>query len=398
MNTPRLKVYFENGALGQVQPSADGVFGILCTAATVAGTFALQTPYVLRKLEDLDVLGITLANNPGLLKVVTDFYAEAPAGTEVWIMGFADTVAMSAMVDVTDLTKGRALILAANGRLRGLFVSRTPDVGYTPTITNGLDADVILARANAQALAVWATDSKAAPLFVVISGTHYSGNAVDLTDLTLETKNRVAVMIGDRIAGTRAAVGLLAGRLARIPIQRNIARVSDGTLATVTAFIGAKTVEQAEWESIHAKGYITFRTLVGRAGYFFVDDALATLPTDDYNHLTARRTIDKAYRIAYATVLEKLLSEVPVNTAGTVPPAVAKSWEADVENAIATAMTVPGELSADPTNASDKGVKCFIDPNQPLASTGSLDIQVRVRPYGYARFLNIYLGFQVVAQ
>jgi len=76
---------------------------------------------------------------------------------------------------------------------------------------------------------------------------------------------------------------------------------------------------------------------------------------------------------------------------------IIKSWEAKVESAIANAMTANGELSADVTNVNDRGVECFINPAQNVVADSILNIQVRVRPFGYPRYINVYLGFQVIS-
>ena len=141
---------------------------------------------------------------------------------------------------------------------------------------------------------------------------------------------------------------------------------------------------------------MTLRTFVGRSGYFFSDDLLCTKVTDDYRSLTARRTIDKAYRIAYDTLLEELLDEIPVNTDGTMQVTQVKSWQGKVENAIALQMTANRELSADVTNPKDRGVECFIDASQNVVSTSKVIVRVRVRPFGYARYIDVYLGFKAI--
>ena len=394
---PRVKIFFENGNLGLVTPSPDGLLGILCTGATVAGTFALATPYQLFKLADLTTLGITNANNPTIYKIVSEFYAEAGDGTEVWLMGFADTVKHSDMVDITSENYGKKLVNACNGRLRGLIVSRTPGVGYTPTITNGIDADIALARTNAQAFAVSYTDNQFAPLFVILEGYAYNGTPADLVDLTASTgTNRVAIMIGDTVVSSaKAALGVLAGRLAKSPVQRNIGRVKDGPLAPAATYIAATPTELANVAALHDKGYITFRTFVNQSGYYFNDDFIAAISTDDYSHLTARRTIDKAYRITYTTLLQWLLDEVQVNADGTLPNGVIKSWQAEVENAIAAQMTANGELSGAVGNG-QKGAECFIDQAQNIVGTSKLVVRIRVRPFGYPRMIDGYLGFTVL--
>ncbi|MCX6266848.1 MAG: DUF2586 family protein [Bacteroidetes bacterium] len=395
---PKVTIVFENGALGLVSPSADGVLGVLCNGVVVAGKFALATPYIITKFADLEAnLGITSANNANIVKFFSDFYAMAPDGTEVWLMAFADTFTMANMVDNTSITNGRALLQAANGRLRGLIVTRTPATGYTPTVTAGLDSDVAAALTNAQVLAEYAANTLMAPVFVMLEGRSYSGVDTALTDQSQATKNRVGIFIGDTVASSaNACMGLLAGRIASIPVQRNIGRVKDGSIATMTAYIHSKKVEQAEPALIHDKGYITMRTFVGRSGYFFSDDHLCTLSTDDYHTLTARRTIDKAFRIAYDTLLGELLDEIPVNDDGTIAVTKAKSIETKVENAIINSMTINGELGNDPGNQNDTGVSCFIDHTQNLVSTNQLDVTLKVKPFGYAKYIDVKLGFKTL--
>lgn len=397
---PRVRVLLGNGALGQVSASADKVFALLTTAVVVAGKFALGTTYIIRSLDDLVTdLGITQANNPGLLKAVTEFYSIAPDGTELWIRGYADTVTLTNLATLNYASGIQSLLTEAKGRIRGIFIHRTPAVGYAPTTTQGIDADVITAAAAAQLSAAWSADTLKAPAFIIVSGLYYQGNPVTLPDLLTNSYNRVGIMIGDTTTGNGCAIGILAGRLASVPVHRNIGRVKDGPVVTLTnAYMGSSLVEASDVESVHDKGFITLRTHIGRAGYYFSDDPLATLPTDDYNHITARRTIDKAYRIAYDTCLGEMLEEIPVNDNGQVSPYYAKSLETLVENAIINSMTVNGELGNDPSMQSDTGVECLVDTTQNIVSTGNLAVGLRVKPYGYSRYIDVNLGFKTVNQ
>lgn len=394
---PRIKIYFENGALKQSAQSPDGLMGLLCTGVAVAATFALSTPYILRGLDSLTPLGITEVNNPSVYKIVREFYAEAGDGTEVWLMAFPDTVKHSEMIDVANGNYGKKLVDAANGKLRGVVVSRKPAAGYVATITDGLDADIAAALPKAQEFAEYYTNSKFAPLFVILEGFGFNGNAIDLLDLTTKTYNRVSVFIGDTLSGSgKATLGTIAGRIAKSPIHQNIGRTKYGPVAPVVTYIGSTVTELADVATINDKGYITFRTFTGRSGYFFNDDFTATSASDDYGHLTARRTIDKAYRIAYDTLVDELLDAVSVNADGTLQLPVVKGWQANVEGAIARQMTANGELSADVASG-DRGVECYIDPAQNLVSTSKLNVRIRVRPFGYPRYIDVYLGFQVIA-
>jgi hypothetical protein len=173
--------------------------------------------------------------------------------------------------------------------------------------------------------------------------------------------------------------------------------VRDGALKTLTAFAGDKAIENADVTTINNKGYITFRTFVGKSGYFFSDDSLATAVADDYRSIARRRTIDKAYRIAYATLIEFLNDEIPITDDGQLVPAMAKSWETEVEDAIANYMTAEGNLGVDDTDTADTGVKCYIDYAQNVVSTGKIEISLKVKPYGYAKYIDVKLGFITIS-
>ena len=398
---PRVKIIFENGALGGVAPSADGVVGLVSTAVAVAGKFALATPYTLRKLDDLLALGVTAATtdaNAHLYRHVKEFYDEAGIGAKLWIMGFPNTDKPSDLVDQTKDT-AKKLILASQGEIRALGVVFKPATGYTPTITNGLDGDVTVAMLKAQTLADWATDTMFAPLFVLLEARGYAGTPTALANLSTNSYNRVGVLLGDTSSGsTGAAIGLLLGRIARIPVQRHIGRVRDTAIKTLMAYVGSVPAELADVETINEKGFITFRTFVGKAGYFFSDDSLATAPSDDYRSIARRSTIDKAARIAYQTMLENVNNEVPITEEGTIVPAIAKSIEAEMIAAIISQMGAEGNLGTDPNNPDDKGVLCEIDLTTNIAATNKLVMSLKVKPYGYAKYIDVKLGFITINQ
>src|SRR5690554_430663 len=196
---PRVKIIFENGAIGAVAPSEDGVIGIIASGVEVVDKFALSTPYLLTKLSDLTALEITADEddvNANIYKTVSEIYSEADEGTKVWLMAVANTVTMTEMFDVTK-DYAKVLIEAANGNISILIPSKVDASEYTPTVVDGLDSDVWAAELKAQALAKWATETKFAPLFVILPGRHYTGVAANLADLSEHESNRVAILIAD---------------------------------------------------------------------------------------------------------------------------------------------------------------------------------------------------------
>ena len=387
---PKIKIQFMNGQLGTVGESPDGLFALVCGAAAVTKKLELGKAYTLHSFDELAALGVTAENNPRLYKHVQDFYTEAEEGTKLVIYPVDKAKTFTELCD-KDTGVIKELIMAENGALRGIFVAG--DGREATVTTNGLDNDLFTALPKAQQLAEWATVSLYAPLFIILEGRGYKGGVVK--DLHKEAYNRVGVLIGDTVkASEGAAVGLMAGRLATLPVQRNIARVKNGALKPIAMFLGEKPVEEnaSAVSDLYDAGYITPRKYVGKAGYFFTDDRLACEQTDDYAHITARRTIDKAYRIAYTALLELMMDELAVNDDGTLRHGIIMAWQQMMENAVNRAMTAAGELSADENGA---GCKAYIDPKQNVLSTSKIELVLKVRPFGYARYVDVKLGFQV---
>ncbi len=393
---PRVKITFENGLIGATDPIDDGVAGMICNGSAVTGKLALLTAYLITSLDGLAALGVANDEsdaNKHIYKAVQEFYAEAPEGSKLWLYVVADTNTMAQMLD-KDGTIGKAFINATNGAVKILTVIRKPSSSYEPTIADGLDSDVLAAAVKAHALAEWACENKYAPFVTILPGLSYSGTASELADLSEYGYNRVGILIGDTVSDSGdACVGLLLGRIASIPVQRSIARVKTGAIENTALYIKDKVAENGDPDLIHDAGYICPRTFVGKAGYFWSDDKLATSASDDYALIPRRRTIDKAFRIAYKTLIEELSDEIALTNEGKIPAAICKSLEKAVESDIIASM---GEnLGTDPDDATDKGVQCYIDTNQVVVSTQKVNVKLRVKPFGYLKYIDVYLGFLV---
>lgn len=390
---PRVKISYLNGQLGSVAESPDGLVALVVGSAAVEGKYELGKAYHVRSTDDMEPLGLTEANNPKLVKTLKEFYGEADAGTEVVLFGVDPTKTATEVLDYTNKDGARKVVESEGGRLRGVIVANLHN--GPKKVEGGLDADVSTALVKAQELGDWAAETLEAPIFVMLEGRGYTADK-EVPDLSKNGYNRVGVLIGDTVSGSEgAAMGVLAGRIAMTPVQRNIGRVKTGALAPITMYVGEKKAESATSEiaDLYDKGYITPRTHVGRSGYFFTDDRLAVAETDDYAHLALRRVIDKAYRVAYNTMLEELLDEIEVNEDGTMQPALVKSWQQTVENALNASMTLNGELCA--TSSAPEGGVCYIDEKQNVVSTGKVKATIKVNPYGYGRMIDVDLGFNI---
>ena len=65
-----------------------------------------------------------------------------------------------------------------------------------------------------------------------------------------------------------------------------------------------------------------------------------------------------------------------------------------VTNVITRQMTANGELSAGEDSA---GCQCYVDDQQNVLATSNVKVALKVRPFGYARYVDVSLGFLVSA-
>lgn len=389
MALPNIDIQIGNGALGLTIPTNDALAGMILQGPAASG-LTVGTPKLLTSLQDAVDVGIDATydsdNTVTAYKAIREFYADAGTGAQLWIMIISQAVDMETAFDKAEVNYAVKLLDAASGGIRLLTMVRNPAGGYTPTVTNAIDADVEAAIVTAQALAVEYTNNYK-PLRVILPVYAYTGTAADLPNLKSGTQNRVAVFIGDSATGGTAGVGILLGRLAAQPVQRNPGRVKTGALPITAGYIGSETVEAAGGDVtvIHDKGFITLRKHVGLAGYYFSDDPTATAATDDYSSLANGRVLDKAIYLTYTVYVNELLDEVLIDPdTGRIARAQAKYLQTIAQTQLDNTMTAAGEIS---------GVTVEVDPAQNVLSTNKVCVKLRIVPLGYLREIEIELGF-----
>ena len=95
-------------------------------------------------------------------------------------------------------------------------------------------------------------------------------------------------------------------------------------------------------------------------------------------------------------MLEQVSEEIAVTAEGKIAAAVCMNMETVMESAIINQMTSVGNLATDPEDPNDTGVKAYVDPDQNIVATSRLNASLRVRPYGYSKYIEVDLGFQTL--
>lgn len=382
MGLPKVAITLGNGNLGRTAATDDGVAGLILTGVAT-NQLALATPTVLFSLSDAESIGITEGGtNAYAYRHIKEFYDIAGEGAELYIMLVENTVTMPQLVDVTNANGAVKLLDAASGRIRLLGVTFTPGDLYVAPTGEGMDGNVLDAVVKAQQLAQAYTE-QFKPVRILLEAT-----AIDiehpekLKDLRTFSANRVGIVL----AGTyydSASVGLVIGRAASIPVQRNLGRVKDGALPITNGYIGSKKIEDiSALELLHTKGYIFFRTFVGRSGYYLNDDPMCAPVTDDYSQLASGRVIDKAISLCYQTYVEELNDEVAIDEDGKLSVPVIKYLQSRIETAVNTAMA--DEISS---------FSAYVDASQNVLSTGKITVKASIVPVGYTKTIEVLLGF-----
>lgn len=386
MPLPNVNISIANGQLGRVATTDDAVAGLILSG-TATEELTLNTAKQLFSFSGLTDLGVTEVNNPLAYKDVKAFYNQAGEGAELWIMLISDAVLLDDICDETEAYV-KKLLDAASGRIRILGINRTPPEEYVPIIEEGLDADVLDGLAKLETMAGH-YGAAYKPFRALLPGLGFAEATVAvLKDLKEGTDNHVAILLGSDTEEGSVAIGLALGRLAAIPVQRKIARVKDGDVGLTAAFFpdGTPTAElEDNWGSIHDKGFVFFRKIYGKSGFFFTDDPTATADTDDFCYIARGRVIDKAMVLAYKTFVEELNDDEPDidPDTGKLSPAMIASWNTNIEQTLGINMTAKKEI----TKATS-----FIDPNQNFLATDEILVVLSIIPRGYAKFIKITLG------
>ena len=377
MALPGVKIIINTSGIGSVQRTADGIAGMLVGTETDSnGNLPFNDVKQIFSLKDAENLGITETATEETWRNIKQFYDIAGEGAELWVKLFD---IQKLKKDVFDLTNGEAkeLLQVSQGRVKILGIQAGQnESGDISTIIG----DIVGA---AQSFADWAA-SRIMPIRILV-GAEISNDFQYWPDLKQYTARNVGIVVYGLHGYLYSDIGYALGRLASIPVQRNIGRVKDGPFTYEQLYINGQKVEKItdQFEALHDKGYIFPIKYEKKAGYYFNDDHTCVSDTDDFSILAHGRVIDKAIILAYLTYLEEVKDEVDYNKDGTLKASYVKALQSKIEKVINKTMTSKREISA---------VKVMIDPTQNVSQTNDLDVSLQILPVGYAKYINVTLG------
>lgn len=235
----------------------------------------------------------------------------------------------------------------------------------------------------------------------------YAPKVTNVKQITQEAagigKSRVSVVISQAGSGTGAtlykdkgnaakssvsALGTVLGLLSRAKVHQSIAWVREfPTGISVPAFGDGtlyRDLDKALVEQLDKARYLFFVTQPGQTGSYMNDSHTMDEATSDYAAIESVRTMDKAVRGIRTYMVPELGGNVYVDADSGKLASYSVAHLESVANHALEDMERAGELS---------GYKAEIDPEQDVASTGTIDVVVKNVASPVIRHINIKIGF-----
>ncbi|MEB0248514.1 DUF2586 family protein [Mucilaginibacter sp. 5B2] len=405
---PNVTINKLNGSLGRRTPSRDAVFGLVLSAPEVAGDGNLKNgvTYPLASQKDAIAIGITAAydtaNTVLVYHHIDRFFTRNPNAT-LYLLTAPQTAKLADMANVAN-NYAKKLARDQQGKIKYIGIGRNPAAGYAPVLTDGLDADVLTAIANAQALYASEFNQFRYASFL-IEGRSFNGTAAAAKDLrTLNAPNVSVTIVADPAISKAnaayagyAALGDTLGLISLAAVSQdpgeldpafNLQNTGLGlfTTAGLSSNLDINSYVDADLDQLNDKGYIFPDVISGLAGFYLSDShTCSAIGNNDYAYIENNRTIEKAIFLARTAILPKVKSRLKVDpSTGQLQDDDRKALETTGKKALEQ-MEDEGDISG--------GIDCYVDPEQNVLATSNVNVEIAFTPLSIGRQIVISIGF-----
>lgn len=375
MSFPQVKVNVANGNLMQSVAVLDAVPALMLTVSTESLVAKTQEVY---SLADAESKGYTAEAEPFAHRLIEEYYNELGGSQRLFLFGTAASMTMAEALTSAEANGVSKLLRDGHGDINLIAIARKPQSDYQPG-TAFLDSDVPAAVTACKTVGE-AMQTANTPVRFIIEGR--VANAGKTNDYKPQdaTNGYACVLLGGTSPDGSAAVSVLMARACKYGSHIKVGNGQNGVLSVQQIYVGAdKYEDRVDMETLHDAGFLTFMHRPGSAGYYFGRDNMCS--KDDFRILVHGRIIDKAQRIAAATYAPYIETGITMNSDGTVNATEAADIENTLEQAILSSM---GDQISQ--------VSVYVDLNQDIINTSTINIQLRIMPLGYLTWITISLG------
>jgi hypothetical protein len=236
-----------------------------------------------------------------------------------------------------------------------------------------------------------------------ISGT---ADVTTLPDLSALSANLCSAVIGQdgaaqgyllysALGKSITTLGATLGAVAKAKVSQSIAwvgqfNISNGVECDVLAFANGvlfsnSSVTDTVLSTVQGLRYIFLRKFVGVAGSYFNENSTAINTSSNYAYIADNRTIQKATRGVYASMIPALNSPIVLKADGTLSDQAVSYFEG-LGDAPLLQMVRDGELSAGATT---------VNTTQNIQSTGILVVTIKLVQIATGRNITVNIGYSV---
>lgn len=315
---------------------------------------------------------------------ISEFFRVHPQGV-LWLGFFA----VPSPYDFTELTTMQSTAL---GKIRQFGVYKDSASAFS---TSDLTAIQTVIDAN---------DAVHKPISAVIYAADISGTAsvASLTALDSLSAKKVSAVIGQDGGGKGYALwkataksitcmGTTLGAVSKATVSQDIAwkgkfNMNSGTEYDTLAFSNGQmytAISDSTLSTLNTYRYIFLLKNVGSSGSYFNDSHTAVVASSDYAYIENNRTIDKAIRGLYSSLLPEIAAPIQLNADGTLADVTIAHLDSVAKPSL-DQMVRDGDLSA---------YAITINPAQDVLSTSKITIAVKLLPKGVSRQIEVNIGF-----
>ncbi len=186
----------------------------------------------------------------------------------------------------------------------------------------------------------------------------------------------------------RSAGSVVASRLSQQKISRDLGRTKPDKEGGPVAGVNKLYRDEFVTPGLDDYGFTTMRTFPGKIGSYITHGKLRAPPGSDYKFIQYRRVMDRACTLNYEKLFPHLNDdEFLTKDDGTIDEVNARALESEIRNHIKAELV--------PAHASE--VIIVVSREEKIVSTQKLKTKVRIRPKGYAKFIDSEIGFENVS-
>lgn len=324
--------------------NANSILFVTDATATDGGemAFTLDTPFLLRSVDDLETLGITADNNPCIVKQVRDFYRPTAnvdnTGTVLWLVGVnGDTIYSGLIVSAVRET----VINGFQYRPRNIIVAETASTTGDEAITPAIMQTAIDALY---------ADGFATVALIPSKVETNLGALVDASALSAPMVGVVALCDEAPAQGKYVITGKVGGYMASLSVGTSIGDASlppfaDTLYLASTARQPCATLSLDQCKTLGEKQLIFARTRAPKNGLWLNDGATAVGAETALSTLESGRVIAAMVDDLRAFFTPYLNNRIPVNNEGDIQSTYKQVVLDNARDAVVSKYVESGDIS-----------------------------------------------------